>query len=130
MMAKILIVDDEAAITVPLQGFIGRRLEGHEVLVATKALEAYKILEEQKIDIILLDLNLNEQLTGYDVQKKALSINPKTHTIVITGNRRSDVQTQCDDVGVKLIIEKPLIIANVLEEVKKVISQLNEKEKS
>lgn len=66
-MAKILIIEDDPF----LQGLASRKLktQGHEILVAKDGEEGLKVLEENKPDIILLDLLL-PGIDGFEFLEK------------------------------------------------------------
>jgi DNA-binding response OmpR family regulator len=61
---RVLLVDDEAR----LRGIIARylRARGHHVIEAATAAEACSALDLERVDVLLLDVNLTEE-TGWDV---------------------------------------------------------------
>ena len=58
----ILIVDDEAELTEAMQDLL--ELKGFKVLTALNGVAGLKILAEQKVDLVVLDLNM-PRMDGY-----------------------------------------------------------------
>lgn len=77
--AKILVVDDHAVNVEYLRKMVSGW--GYEVLTAYRGLQALKISQEEKPDLVLLDVMMPD-LTGYEVCR-ALKINPGTSEIPI-----------------------------------------------
>jgi len=68
MKVKCLIVDDEPLAIEIIENYL-TQIEGFEVLATCKnALKAFKVLEEEKIDLMFLDIQM-PQLTGIDFLK-------------------------------------------------------------
>jgi len=64
MPKKILIVDDEPSIIVPVQFLMEQN--GYDVMVAFSGEEAMEIIAEKKVDLILLDIML-PVIDGFEV---------------------------------------------------------------
>lgn len=62
--ARILVVDDEAVMRMLLTEQL--KASGFDVLSATSGSEALKLVAEEKVDLVLLDIMMPE-MTGYDV---------------------------------------------------------------
>lgn len=69
-MSKILIVEDEPA----LAGGLEANMEhsGYEIKCVSSGIEAIKIIKQQKIDLVLLDINLPD-INGFEVCQKIKS---------------------------------------------------------
>jgi len=122
-MVKILVVDDEIE-TTQIYCRVLRRIKNVESFGAVNAKEAFENLESQKPDLLLLDLNLNETLTGIDVLKKGRELNPAIQALIITGNGEETVHKECLALGARKIIEKPVDLQMLLETVKKVVNEI------
>ena len=70
MPKKILIVDDEPSIIVPVQFLMEQN--GYEVVVAFSGEEAMEIIAETKVDLILLDI-MPPVIDGFEVCSKLKS---------------------------------------------------------
>ena len=57
-MKKILIVDDQRGIRMLLDEVFTK--EGYETYLASNGLEAFELIEKEKIDCVLLDINCQE----------------------------------------------------------------------
>ena len=73
-MAKILILDDEKHIRTLYSDEL--KEEGYEVATATDGNDIHNLIENEKPDVILLDIKLAES-NGLDVLQKVISIIPK-----------------------------------------------------
>jgi len=67
MAAKILVVDDEHDVRVFLSGVLER--EGYATFVAGDGVEAFDMLEREKPDLVILDLQMPHQ-TGTDFYRR------------------------------------------------------------
>lgn len=61
----LLIVDDDIHFQTLTQRLIGQM--GHTVLIASTGSEALRILYTNQIDVLLLDLNLGNGISGWDI---------------------------------------------------------------
>ncbi len=117
---KILIVDDEVSVTRNLEEFLTPRYDEDTILGAITQAEAFEIVEkENPIEIIVLDLALDGGRKGLEVHEKAIALNPKVHTLVVTGNYEAEVENKCLAAGVKKVILKPLTLTTLMEELNK-----------
>jgi CheY-like chemotaxis protein len=85
-MTTVLLVEDEADVREVIEeAFAERELA---VLSATTDVEAYKLLAEdaRRFAVLVADINLGAGTTGFDVARRARSLNPKLEVIYITGH--------------------------------------------
>ena len=78
---KILIVEDER-ITLRNLEYILKK-EGYEVTSTTSGVNALKLLQEEKFDLVLTDLKL-EKVDGIEILEKCKEVEPDTEVIIIT----------------------------------------------
>lgn len=107
-MIKVLIVDDEAAVTDSLTIYL--KNNGFEAYGAKNSNQAFEVLEKHKPDILILDINLREKYTGIDVLKKAKELDPNVKAAMLTGSEDEQMRQEALDCGAKMIIEKPIMI--------------------
>ena len=80
--ATILVVDDEQAVCVSLEGVLSR--EGYRTFSATDGHAAIEILSEQNVDLVLVDLNM-PRISGLELIQTIRERWPRTVTTVLTG---------------------------------------------
>jgi DNA-binding NtrC family response regulator len=104
---KVLIVDDEYLIRYSLQHLIED--EGFATFAADSGLNALRLFEEQKPEIVILDINLPDS-NGLTLLKTIKDINP--HAIVIMITACAEVQSSVDamKMGALDYLEKPIDI--------------------
>ena len=115
-MSKLLIVDDEADVREFAKRFFTKR--SIEVFTASGGMEALKIILEEKPDLVLLDVRM-EEMTGVDVLKKLREQGNDVNVIMVTGVEDEMVVNEANSWGVKGYIHKPLI----LEELEKIVME-------
>ena len=121
-MAKILIIEDEWD---QIQ-MIKSRLEsrGYQVISARKAEEGIKLAQEEKPDLILMDMLL-PGMHGMEAAMK-LKKNPKTKEIPIialTAVSMPDLKEACFQKGISAFIKKPYEPEELLNDIEKNIRE-------
>lgn len=114
---KILVVDDEAGLTKSIQAFLERA--GYNVHVANTGFEALREIKEFYFDMILLDLNLPE-IDGIHLAKITKEDRPETKIVIVTG-RMDDYEDELKTIKVDEIIQKPVMMNELTERVKKIL---------
>ena len=114
----ILVVDDDPSV----REMIGRVLaaEGYPVLSASTGAEAVEIAASNRIDLVLLDLNMPGQ-GGWDTFEKLTSNDPLLAVIIVTA-RPGQLFTALG-AGVGALLEKPLDFPKLLETVRAVLAE-------
>jgi len=113
-MSKLLIVDDEVDIREFAKRFFTKR--GIEVHTASGGREALKIIDQEKPDLVLLDVQM-EDITGIEVLKTLRESKNHIKVIMVTGAEDLEIVNQANSFGVKGYVHKPL----VLEELEKIV---------
>ncbi len=114
-MFKVLLVDDEPFILQGLEMLIDWSKEGFEIVAtASNGLEAINILENQKVDLIITDVNM-PVLSGFDlleeIREKKLS---NAHFVILSGHAdfvyaQNAIRNNCVDYILKPIERESLI---------------------
>jgi DNA-binding response OmpR family regulator len=120
MPKKILIVDDEPNIVIPLQFILEKNK--YEVLVGHNGEDALDIIAKDKPDLILLDIML-PGIDGYEVCEM-VRLNPDWRTIRIiflTAKGREVDMAKGMILGADAYIVKPFSNADVLAKVKSLL---------
>jgi two-component system, OmpR family, alkaline phosphatase synthesis response regulator PhoP len=122
MPIKILIVDDEPSIIVPVQFLMEQN--GYDVMVAFSGEEAIEIIAENKIDLILLDIML-PVIDGFEVCQRVRE-NPqwsKIKIILLTA-LGSDANVEKGlALGADAYITKPFSNIEIVDKVKELLEE-------
>src|SRR5437762_12175120 len=113
--ARILIVDDEAAIRLTLGTLLKRA--GYEVTSAENGHEAIGLLEQQRFDLMLVDLKMPE-MDGMQVVAAARQRQSDVAIIVLTGHGSLETAVEGLHQGVFDYLLKTTEPAQVIERVK------------
>jgi len=121
--AKILIADDEQAITAGLSAILAD--EGYAIDIAPDGQKALERLSEDRYGVILADLKM-PKLDGLSLLRELQSKQIPTECIIITGQATVDSAVQAMQQGAYDYIEKPLN-ADKLNRLKALIPKALEK---
>lgn len=103
-MENILIVDDEAFIRENLERIIAE--DGYRPISTESPDDAIRIVGEEEISLVLLDLNLGSS-SGLDVLRAMREIDPEILVIIITGYGTVESAVEALKIGAYDYIKKP-----------------------
>ncbi len=103
-MQKILIVDDEAFIRENLERILAE--DGYRPLSTESPDEAIRIVAEEEVGLVLLDLNLGSH-SGLDVLRAMKEVDPDILVIIITGYGTVESAVEALKIGAYDYIKKP-----------------------
>ncbi len=106
-MKTILIIDDEVEVLIPLKRIIERAITAN-VLTAQKPQEGLKLYQENKPDVVFLDLHLSD-INGTEVLARIKEINPQVKAYFITGDEIFANKTPAESLGAIGYLVKPII---------------------
>jgi len=123
---KVLIVDDEAMIRLLLKQVLDRlTMKNLSVLVAEDGEEALKIIEEERPDLILLDVLL-PKVNGYDVCAQVRHIeNYHPHVIILTARGNSNDRQRAEAIGANGFMTKPFNPSRLMAQLNEIWAQAN-----
>ena len=106
MSYKILVADDEPEIRDLLRLYLEN--EHYEVIEAENGIEALRLIDEQKPDMVMLDIMM-PQMNGYDFLKvfNEKGWDKKVPVIVVTASDDEETCEKCRELGIKFFIRKP-----------------------
>lgn len=104
-MLKLLIVEDQENILGELVELL--ETQGYAVSQARTGKEAILLVQEQKPQIIILDLYLKD-ISGLDVLKEAKAANPKTCVVILTGFDVETTKEKAFAMGADYFLIKPI----------------------
>ena len=116
-MQKVLIVEDEKAISGVLHSILSDELTDYEVLVAEDGLEAYKLIEKDDFALVISDIKM-PKLSGTELLKQALQIKPETTFVMISGHADIDTAVNSLRDGAYDFISKPIDINRLITSVR------------
>jgi CheY-like chemotaxis protein len=119
-MPKVLVVDDEAAITDFLCNFLKRfKISSEKAVNGASAIETFK---QTKPDWVFLDLKMPD-MDGFEVLKEMKKIDPGVKAIMITGSEEKESQSQAKKLGAVDYIIKPLDLEDLHQKIQTYILQ-------
>jgi len=116
----ILVVDDEPNVLVTYQLILQQR--GYEVSAALSSEEAREMLSEQEIDLLLCDLSLEKQESGFDVIDFARQKQPQMPTAMLTGYATQEATDRAESLGIPVLF-KPIDIKELLETIAELLKE-------
>src|SRR5947199_7567549 len=121
MTKRILLVDDERSIRESLSKIL--RAEIYEVVLAENGQEAIEKHGAERIDLLLLDLNM-PVINGRFILDWLAAVNPLLPFIIITG--RSNQHALADRAGADALMEKPLDVPLLLQTIRELMNEPRE----
>lgn len=105
----ILIVDDEEGIRSQLKWALN---DEYQVLLATNADEALRLVRQEAPNLIVLDITLtpHKDTDGLTILKKIIKVNSKIKVIIMTGNNNKDFALKSIKYGAHDYYQKPIEI--------------------
>jgi two-component system, NtrC family, nitrogen regulation response regulator NtrX len=106
MTKRILIIDDEISIQESLSGILED--EGFSAVCASSAETGIDLIDEEKIDLVLLDIWLGDNMDGMTALEKIKQNFANIPVIMISGHGNIETAVQATRKGAFDFIEKPL----------------------
>ncbi len=116
MKLNVLLVDDEAEF---VDAFAERlRLRGFNPLVANSGEQALRMVDEEQVRIMVLDLKM-PGIDGLEVLRRVKKKYPETQVIVLSGHGSMQDEEAARNLGAFEYLRKPADIGSVLEALKR-----------
>lgn len=117
-MSCILVVEDDPAI---LRGLVDNlKYEGYRVLTATDGEAGYRLIREEKPDLIILDLML-PKLSGYELCRRARSEGVTTPILMLTARGEEGDRVLGLDLGADDYVTKPFSVRELLARIRAIL---------
>lgn len=123
-MQKILIVEDEKAISDVLTNILEEESADYEIATASDGLAGYKAIEKEDFQLVICDIKM-PKMTGSELLTKVLSEKPNTTFVMISGHADIDTAVQCLKQGAYDFISKPIDINRLITSVKNALDKKN-----
>jgi DNA-binding NtrC family response regulator len=108
---RILVVDDDPSVLTTYRMILEQK--GYEVVPAPSAQEARRLLEAERLDLLLCDLSLEEGESGLTVIECARGRHPGLPALLLTGYASKDISDRAQRLGVSTLF-KPVEIQEFL----------------
>jgi len=118
--SKILIVDDDQSIREFMELLLTK--ENYIVKTSSSALEAIKLVEQEKFDVIFLDIQM-PQISGIEALVSFKKMDPTVEIIIITAFGSTEIAIDVIKKGAYDFISKPFKIDTILNTTKKAIEK-------
>jgi DNA-binding NtrC family response regulator len=112
---NLLIVDDEERFLSTYKKLLHKR--GIHTVTCTNGADALKILDEQRIDVVLLDLKM-PGVGGEEVLRVIRREHPDIQVIVLTGHLSPESEAESLKMGAFDYLMKPVALSEVLDKVR------------
>ena len=115
----ILVVDDDSANLMLAQKILGKE---YRVAAANSGMAAFKYLEKNRPDLILLDINM-PQMDGFEAMER-LKQNEKHNNIPViflTADKSVETETRCFQTGALDFVGKPFVPEILKSRVKRIL---------
>ncbi len=122
-MAKILIVEDEESILLPLEDNL--RLDGYEVACARDGLDALAKAAKETFDLIVLDIML-PKLDGFEVCKRLRRDRVMTPVLMLTAKSQEIDKVLGLELGADDYVTKPFSSRELLARIKALLRRAGE----
>jgi CheY-like chemotaxis protein len=119
---KLLLVDDEDAIA-NIYGLSLKRL-GYRITTRTSAVEALDLFraKPKDFDLVITDMTM-PVMTGEVLAAELMAIRPEIPVIVSTGYSKRISESQAKQNGIKALVIKPIIKADLAKTVRRVLDE-------
>lgn len=111
---KILIIDDDSGLRKSLSAFLSKN--GYNVKTASGGKKGLKIIKNEKIDLVLLDIRMPE-MDGITTLKKIKELNKTLNIIIITGFGSIETAVEAMKNGAIDYVKKPFNLKQLLEKI-------------
>lgn len=111
-------VEDEASVLLTYRLMLED--EGYGVFCALSSQEAEAILARRGFDLVLCDLSLEQNHTGFEVFERVRKRDPKVPCVLLTGYANRETTERAEQAGITVFF-KPIEIDEFLQTLKKLL---------
>ena len=119
----ILVVDDEPNVLVTYRLILQQ--QGYMVSAAITSDEARTCLQRGGVDLLLCDLSLEKQQSGFDVIQFGRSIDPGLQAVLLTGYASVEANERAEQENIPVLF-KPIDIQQLLQVIEELLRKNNE----
>lgn len=118
----ILIVDDDMKVVETIRYSIGKIGQEYEIKIASDGKEALDLIEKERIDMVLLDINM-PVMSGAQLLTELCNRKIWMPIIILTGYSIGDIHSHLTNYGIIELLHKPLDIMTLQSRVKDVLKK-------
>ena len=119
----ILVVDDEPNVLVTYRLILQQ--QGYTVSAAITSEEARTTLQKGGVDLLLCDLSLEKQQSGFDVIQFGRNLDPKLSAVLLTGYASVEANERAEVENIPVLF-KPIDIQQLLQVIAELLRKNNE----
>jgi DNA-binding NtrC family response regulator len=119
----ILVVDDEPNVLVTYRLILQQ--QGYEVNAAISSEEARNCLQRGGVDLLLCDLSLEKQQSGFDVIQFGRDLDPTLQAVLLTGYASVEANDRAERENIPVLF-KPIDIQQLLSVIAELLRKNNE----
>ena len=117
-LINILIAEDNDVSREMMAGIL--KTQGFNTIGAIDGTEAIKIVDSQKIDLALVDINMSPK-GGFEFIKHMTSKGMDIPAVIVTGDDSSDILIEANALGVTRVFQKPIDPARLIQTVERTL---------
>ncbi|MDL1913159.1 MAG: sigma-54-dependent Fis family transcriptional regulator [Bergeyella sp.] len=129
MKKKILIVEDEKAISGVIHNILSEELPAYDFMIANDGLEGFKYAEKEDFELIISDIKM-PKLSGTEFLRQVLSVKPDQIFVMISGHADIDTAVCCLKEGAYDFLSKPIDINRLITSVRNALDKGNLKKEN
>lgn len=122
-MPHILVVDDEPNVLVTYRLILQQ--QGYQVSAAISSEEARNCLQKGGVDLLLCDLSLEKQQSGFDVIHFGRDLDPKLLAVLLTGYASVEANERAERENIPVLF-KPIDIQQLLSMIAELLRKNDE----
>ncbi len=111
---KVLVVDDSDFMRMMLKDMLSQ--SGHTIVEADNGKNALKVLEQEKPDVCIIDINMPE-MNGLDVLKHIVSNYQNTRVIMLSALCMESIVKEAIEIGASAFVAKPFQADSIIKRV-------------
>lgn len=115
---EVLVVEDEASVLLTYRLLLEE--QGYKVFAALSSQEAEGVLARKRFDLVLCDLSLEQNHTGFEVFERVRRRDPEVPCVMLTGYANRETVERAEQAGISVFF-KPIEIEEFLSTLKNIL---------
>lgn len=115
---EVLVVEDEASVLLTYRLLLEE--QGYKVFAALSSQEADAVLARKRFDLVLCDLSLEQNHTGFEVFERVRRRDPDVPCVMLTGYANRETVERAEQAGISVFF-KPIEIEEFLSTLRNIL---------